>query len=95
MKRSRDDHHHHHHHKKEKEREKDKSCSCRHSSKRHHHCKKPQPCTYVPYPKMGACCNAGICSIQEERDCLDHGGYWMGVDTRCWEIRCPEEPVGG
>lgn len=52
-----------------------------------------QPC-YVPYPKMGACCNAGICSIQEERDCLDHGGYWMGTDTRCWEVRCPEEPVG-
>lgn len=51
-------------------------------------------CCYVPLPKMGACCMDGICSIQEEQVCLQNGGYWMGTDTRCWEVKCPGDPVG-
>jgi hypothetical protein len=51
-----------------------------------------QPC-YVPAPRLGACCHrgtGGLCSIEEERWCLENGNYWMGIGTECWQVRHPE-----
>lgn len=48
----------------------------------------------VPPPRLGACCYDGLCSIQEECDCLSSGGAFAGVGTKCWQVKCPGDPVG-
>lgn len=53
----------------------------------------PVPCV-VPPLRLGGCCNDGICSIQDERDCLESGGAFAGIAKSCWEIKCPGNPVG-
>lgn len=68
------------------------SRSSQHSSYSSYTC--PSVPCYVPAPRLGACCHHGLCSIEEERFCLDSGGYWMGIGTKCWQVRCPEAPAG-
>lgn len=67
----------------------------RNTCKKHQICStNNQECGIVRYPKMGACCIDGLCSIQEEQECLRAGGFWIGTDTRCWEVTCPDAPLG-
>lgn len=62
----------------------------------HHHGCGCQECFVAP-PRLGACCMDGICSIQEEGMCLAYGGLFKGVNTRCWEVKCPgaENSIAG
>jgi hypothetical protein len=45
-------------------------------------------------PRLGACCLEGICSIEDERWCLENGGYWKGLNTNCWGLQCPGAALG-
>lgn len=81
-------HHKHHHHRHHHHNHESSNTSC---SSESNSCN--VPCV-VPPPRLGGCCFDGICSIQEERDCLLSGGAFAGVGTRCWEIKCPGNPVG-
>jgi len=40
---------------------------------------------------MGACCNAGNCTVQTETDCINGGGAYQGDDTDCSGVSCPPE----
>lgn len=62
-----------------------------HRSSCHHH---KSRWYYKPAPRLGACCRIdpydGGCFIEEEQECLQTGGYWKGIGTRCDQVSCPQ-----
>ncbi len=45
-------------------------------------------------PATGACCLNGGCIVATEAACIDAGGTYMGDDTDCGDVTCPEPCVG-
>lgn len=66
------------------------------------HCLPPNDFAYeiepLPEPPRvtGACCIAGVCSINTQANCELLGGVFLGADTECGETTCndPDAPTG-
>lgn len=78
----------------------DGDTSQRNGSRRERKCRRNERVyvTEIHEPRLGACCVNGFCTIQEERECLDNGGYWKH-NTSCWpdgsgKSVCPGNPLG-
>ncbi len=82
------------HHKKSKQSTRKNSS---HKYERSDGCRKRCRCdedAALRAPRLGACCLNGICSIEDERWCLENGGYWKGMGTNCWNVQCPNAALG-